>query len=292
MRNGAWQSCDMRQVVARFLIILLITDASSGMARAQSNEGLTRAAEEAGEAKTIAIKREIETQPDHAWAGDYYAGDGLGSNIRIVIAPHEGFVFEEHGCLGVYDRNLGSVSEKDGRLTFAFRFTPGARSSIAKEVVPVRWGKRRYLVPVDEMREFCGAVNRGREPRNDAHGLFLLRDGDEKFRVNAFPEVPPEFRKLLTKHRIDGEVVELARITKRASTDDAGFMDTAVAMDIGTQDGVRVGMILYVVRPYRSADSVEILSTETNRCEGIVTQNVRKEQRPQVGWKVSTKPWW
>jgi hypothetical protein len=49
------------------------------------------------------------------WAGQYYHGDGLGVNVSLTIAPEAGFAFAWHGCLGVYDRNWGSVSnEPDG----------------------------------------------------------------------------------------------------------------------------------------------------------------------------------
>src|SRR5262245_58497227 len=32
--------------------------------------------------------------PSHAWAGEYYEGDGLGENVYLCLAPNAGFAFE------------------------------------------------------------------------------------------------------------------------------------------------------------------------------------------------------
>jgi hypothetical protein len=141
------------------------------------------------------------------------------------------------------------------------------------------------------MQEFCDSVNRGREPRNMPGGAFFLRRGDEAKRVNGFPAVPEEFKKLLIKHRIDGDIVETGAQTNRSNVNGIGFTDTKVAIDVGTNDGVRVGRVFYVITPFRNDDSVEITAVSSNRCEGFVIQNGIGEPPPSVGWKVSTKPW-
>src|SRR4030095_1837931 len=55
------------------------------------------------------IRAELLNLPKHAWAGDYYRGDGLGVNVSLLIAPEAGFVFTWDGCLGRYDWNYGNV---------------------------------------------------------------------------------------------------------------------------------------------------------------------------------------
>src|SRR5262245_43325767 len=72
-------------------------------------------AEALAEAQRTAILAEVATLADHAWAGKYYAGDGMGENVSLALAPRAGFVFEWHGCLGLYDRNFGAVEEVNGR---------------------------------------------------------------------------------------------------------------------------------------------------------------------------------
>jgi hypothetical protein len=231
--------------------------------------------------------RELLDLANHPWAGDYYAGDGLGDNRTLALAK-EHFVFTSSGCVH-FDRNVGSVAEKDGHVVLTCTFHADPR--YPKELIVVRWSDRHYLVPLTEMKSFCDAVNRGREPRTEVHGSFLLRKGDEKLRANGFPEAPPEYRNVLLKHRVDATIVEISGVTNRPSVNGVGFTDTHVVIDAGTSDGIKVGMVLYVVRPSRSEDSVEIVAASATRSEGVVIQNGRPDEAPMIGWEISTKPW-
>src|SRR4051794_35396247 len=74
------------------------------------------------ESKRRAILREIKKLQGHQWAGNYYAGYGLGVNTSFVAAPTSGYVFEWHGCLGLYDRNYGAVTWTNGRIRLSFTF--------------------------------------------------------------------------------------------------------------------------------------------------------------------------
>ena len=142
------------------------------------------------------IEQEIKSLPKHAWAGQYYFGDGLGANVSLWLAPSAGFLYEWYGCLGLYDRDYGAVSD-DGKGTIQLRFLLGG-SRIEGEYVPVAWGERRYLIAKDQLSDFCDAVNRGREPRKGVHGMWFIRWGDEKKRADGLPAVPEEYRKGLT----------------------------------------------------------------------------------------------
>src|SRR5262245_45423175 len=73
-------------------------------------------------ARRAEIVAELLTLGDHAWAGDDYQGEGLAVNCALKLAPRSGFVFEWHGCLGLYDRNYGPVSVEDGRVRLEFSF--------------------------------------------------------------------------------------------------------------------------------------------------------------------------
>jgi hypothetical protein len=239
------------------------------------------------ELKTRRIQSELLDLKDHPLAGEYYAGDGLGFNLRLLVGAKEGFVLTSSGCVYL-DRNIGSTSFKNDHLTLSSAFP--ADSSFPSELISVPWGPRHYLVPPTEMESFCEAVNKGREPRCNPHGSFLLREGDEKLRANSFPQVPQEYRQLLLKHKIDGTIVTIGGVTNRSSIDGIGFTDTRVTIDAGILDGLRNGMILYVAAPYRSDDSVEIISVGRDRSEAVVTQNGRPDEKPSVGWLTSTKP--
>lgn len=42
------------------------------------------------EQREAAAKLSLEGLKGHAWAGEYYKGDGLGANIRMVVSPVAG----------------------------------------------------------------------------------------------------------------------------------------------------------------------------------------------------------
>src|ERR1700730_15103618 len=71
-------------------------------------------AENEARARKGKIQAEIKGLGEHPWAGEYYEGDGLGVGISLSLAPESGFVFEWHGCMGVYDRNYGELRRRQG----------------------------------------------------------------------------------------------------------------------------------------------------------------------------------
>lgn len=117
-------------------------------------------AEAAAEARRAEIRTELATLGPHAWAGEYYAGDGLGVNISLTLAPRSGFVFEWHGCLGLYDRNYGAVTSQDRRLSLSFSFENERKgfAGLSPELIVVPWGSRVYLVPADDVIDPPGLV--------------------------------------------------------------------------------------------------------------------------------------
>jgi hypothetical protein len=290
-----WQDVDMRQKASRIAVAVLASVALwvgvAAAARAVPTLKLSRWTDQLFEARSERIEREISRLEKHQWAGKYQRGLALGDNTWLAIAPQEGFVFQERGCVGVYDRNMGSVAYEKGRLKLSFLFHNDDKSPLTAEIIPVPWGQRMYLVGQNQMHEFCDSVNRGREPRNMPGGEFFLRRGDEAKRVNGFPAVPQEFKNLLIKHRIDGDIVAIGASTNRPSVNNIGFTDTTVTIDIGTSDGVRVGRVFYISKPFRNDDTVEITEVSSNRCEGFVIQNGSGQPPPSVGWKISTRPW-
>lgn len=232
------------------------------------------------------IKSTLPNLTNHPWAGEYCAGDGLGDNRRLLLTTTE-FMLTESGCVR-FNKHVGSVSQENGILSLDYTFA--AEPSATRELFPVRWGARHYLIGTNEIEAFCDAVNRGHEPRKRTGGSFYLRRGDEQLRENGFPDVPAQYRKLLLKHRVDGEVVSIGGVTNRPSVNGIGFTDTKVVIDAGTNDGIRAGMVFYVVRPFRSDDSVEITDVSPARCEGVVIQNGTPDVAPAIGWQISTKP--
>lgn len=215
---------------------------------APANPRLGAAAEAESDARLAKIREEITRLGDEpGWAGRYYRGDGTGVNVNVDLAPEAGFVFTLSGCLGVYDRNFGTVSEKVDRLalTFAFPDREDGPRLLAPVLVPVTWGERHYLVATREMRAFVNQVNSGGEPRLGVHGGFLLRLGDEARPVEGAPRLPAEFAKLLLDEPITGTILQVLE-SRVEAPDPLGYRISELLVDRGGRHGIWQGMALYI----------------------------------------------
>jgi hypothetical protein len=240
------------------------------------------------------IEAEIKNLGVHRWAGEYYEGDGLGVGISLVLAPKAGYVFEWHGCMGVYDRNYGGLSVANDRIRLSFTFANKTQGfqGISPEFLPVSWGPRTYLIPPNDIIEFCNSVNAGDEPRNRVYGRHLLRRGDETKPVDGFPTLPAEFERYLQKKPITVEIVATGVPKTRPSLADWKFKDTPVTVKGGTDVGLRRGMELHVTSPEDTVQSVQIEEVEEHSSEGVMTEIGEGSPGPRVGWKLSTRPRW
>jgi hypothetical protein len=250
------------------------------------------------------IGQEIKALGKHPWAGEYYQGDGLGANVYLSIAPKAGYVYEWRGCVGLYDRNYGTVAEKDGRLRVSFMLprTQNERFGVAEELVQVAWGERKYLVPTIEFVAFCNEVNRGREPRDEMHGFCFLRRGDDKKKVTGLPSIPKEFEPYLLKTPIETEIVAVGKPVSKPMDNCMVHVVFNVTLKHGKRAGLLPGMELRVVRPENVYDDVQVKSAENDKAEGVISQyNFKRsarplaeiaEKTPAVGWKLSTRDSW
>jgi hypothetical protein len=105
----------------------------------------------------------------------------------------------------------------------------------------IRWGKRRYLIPPEEIFDFCAEVRGGCEPRCKGEGNFLLHQGDEKIEPDADElQLPERFRKYLRMRQLEVGIKTLARnsevsIPMRAQ---GVQLEYAVTVDAGSAEGV------------------------------------------------------
>jgi len=284
--------------VKRVLILSAIGLGVLGLVAAYSDNTEQAKFSTRAENEADARKRKIEAEHkelgEHPWAGKYYEGDGLGVGVSLWIAPKSGFVFEWHGCLGVYDRNYGPVSVADKKLQLSFTF-PNTREGfqgLSPELIPVSWGQRRYLVPPDRIVDFCNSVNAGNEPRKGIYGLHLLRRGDEKKSVQGWPNIPREFDRYLLKQAISTEIVAVGAVQTRPSAADWKFKDTRVTLKGGEDLGLRKGMELHVTAPDDVVESISVREVKEHTSEGVMTGIGVETPNPKVGWKLSTQPRW
>jgi hypothetical protein len=244
-------------------------------------------------AKRQKIENEIAQLKNHPWAGEYYDGDGFGTNVTLTLAPKNGFTVTWFGCLGLYDQNHGKV-DWDGdriKMSFAFDLEDGYIGSYAAEYKPIRWGDRVYLVPADKIIKFCNAANSRDEPRKGVHGFFFLRKGDEEKEAEGKPELPEKFMPYLLDKPVNATVVSINGIQE-----DRGSKNATVVVDKGKNDGLLPGMKLHVVEPDMVFDGVEITKVEETQSEGTFVYggpyDVLKTPEPASGWQLSTVPSW
>jgi hypothetical protein len=241
------------------------------------------------------IEAEMATGAVPDWAGEY--SNGIERNIRISVAPQGGFVYSfGGGCLGRYDSNYGSVAARDNRLSLKFELPDdGAPFGAPREFAIVRWGARIYLLADDELKPFVNAVNSGREPHRHCFpscGSFLVRNGDDEKPVSGAPDVPGEYRRLLSDKPITGRVLRVLDYEMEFDPERGyGWRTTRVEMDIGSDDGVWEGMELFAFGSVEVGGGFEVIRTYGSRSVAV-NRDVVSPDSPALesGFCVSTRP--
>jgi len=248
---------------------------------------LRSAAEVAAKERRAKIAVEVGQLSEPEWAGDYYYGDGLGVNVSLSLAPESGFVFEWHGCLGLYDRNLGPVEFADGLVKLRPQFPNSRRGfqGIATELLPIHWGNRHYLVPPNDLIDFCNAVN-----AQSVEGRFLLKEGHEQLKVSGMPDVPSHYQRFLLEKPITASVTEAGESLTRPTVTHG--QTSRVTLDVGKTSGILPGMEFYVIDPDDSMGSAIIDEVQQDSSTAKFTSFFEEDPPPAVGWKFSTCPRW
>lgn len=279
----------------RIILLCLLPLCTLSACAKEDRSKFTEEARKVADNKREQIKAELVSLGDkHDWAGEYYAGDGLGVNVFFILSPQSGYVFEWRGCLGVYDRNYGGITEGDGKLRLSFTFANKQEGfqGIAEEFIPIAWGPRKYLVPADDIVGFCNQVNAGSEPREELRGWYLLRKGDETKQVTGWPRLSKPYGAYLLDCPVKATIVAVGKSTIRPSVCEWKFRDTSVTLDAGRVNHLLIGMKLYVVEPENLVESVRITKVEDHTAEAVMTQICEHNTGPNIGWKLSTRPPW
>ena len=104
---------------------------------------------------------------------------------------------------------------------------------VPRELVPIHWGERLYLIPKDEGKGFCNRVNMYGSGILGPSVAYFIREGDEKKDVSGLPAVPEEWTAMLLPEPLTGRVIE-AVSPRRAK------------VDLGVRNAVWNGMSLWV----------------------------------------------
>ncbi|QWF15654.1 hypothetical protein [Lysobacter capsici] len=198
----------------------------------------------------------------HAWAGDYYEGDGLGMNVRVLIAPGAGVSSTWRGCTGMYAQNEGEVlMQADGSLKLNYAHSTDGPFKLPTQLRPVRWGERVYLIGASDPMTFINSINMGEEPRTTPYGHVLLRKGDEDKAVVGLPDLPADQLAAIRSVALNLKVTA----SRRTSSEHRyGYCTDAydLTFDRGTVDGIRPGVELRLVSKSPYGERVRIVSAQ------------------------------
>ncbi len=185
------------------------------------------------------------------WAGWYYTGDGLGTNISIHLAPESGISILNYGCMGLYSADHGDVVEVfDDGLLLELKFGDAEHSFLSERVYFVRWGEARFLVPEWQMMEIVNWYNDGRENSYLAHSLPRFFSDEEDFRTSrhslhqpaGIPDLPAKYEDMLLEHSVELKVSHVGHYTTSTDNNDQVRQTCVVTFDRGNDTGMHVGM--------------------------------------------------
>jgi hypothetical protein len=228
-------------------------------------------------ADTVSFSATRQTQSQRDLVG-VYRWDGGFSFQSLELNRNGRFAFCTGACLsggewrGTFDLRSGHVVLSPKKYQRQLGPAVKGESKLAvTRYVPIRWGRRLYLLSEQELIDFCNDINIGEEPHRTNGGTGLLRQGDERKHVTDLPKLPEQWRKyVLTRPRL-GKII---------STEKYGH---AAWVSLGLRHGLRKGMIL------TTSDGgwrrFEIAKITTTKC--LI------ESEPsytfQIGAKVSTR---
>jgi hypothetical protein len=252
------------------------------------------------DARDARITNELASTGAPDWAGTYYQGDGLGTNVTLRLAPKSGATYTWSGCVGVYDVNHGSiasVSPEGIEIELAF---PPERNEVwyqafaphpymSRRWVPVSWGKERFMIPDCQLITFCNAVNDGSGWLPFPHRVEGEDWHRKVERSKTLPLVPPAYRPFLL------ETPLTAVITACSEPKDNGtFLDETTPQDLvcatvelGSDAGLLPGMLLHAQAPGRGTGEVVEVTAKQATVEFRYAMDVDQDI-PRPSWSLST----
>lgn len=237
------------------------------------------------------FQSELSGLPDHAWAGTYIIGDDSDHYV-ISLAPKSGYAFARYTDLGMEGEQRGSIVEHDGRITLVSASKDETENPgiFPKELTPVTWGRRHYLVNTDKPAYFFNCVNNGVEPRTSRFGGTILRVGDEDYPVEGAPKVPNDFKVCLLDKPITAHVVNIG-IGQREKSE----MRHDLVIDAGSDKSVYQGLYFFIVDENAPTDRLEVTAVEGDKCTVRYSYYypLRDESdEPKLTWTLTTRPSW
>jgi hypothetical protein len=242
------------------------------------------------ESRIAAIKAELTAFEDHPWAGEYYAGDGLGMNLRLWIAPKTGVAYQWHGCLGLYEQNLGTVVASANQLTLAWDRKLDDPYVTDTKWLAIPWRTRVFLVPTISVHQFCIAAR----DKTLLPMMALQSQGPTDRILTERPQLPPGFEKYLDLAPIQMRLLTAGKPIREKLSKTMDAQTQEVTVDAGADNHVLVGMRFEAMDPKRPKSIWTITDVSPNSSKGVL-EFQRKSGYPLITpnkrWRFRPSPW-
>ncbi|WP_157476570.1 hypothetical protein [Lysobacter sp. Root690] len=187
----------------------------------------------------------------HPWAGTYRWSSGF-DYLEVSLAPRSGAVMRAGsdviGPEAYFECPVRVGENAVVHLQWSPLAMPSASGFLSAELIPVRWGERRYLLPPSALHGFVERIHRGQEPRVDLvsegpgnrRDGGLLRAGDEFKPVWGLPQLPSG---TLPGLRLAPQPVAVLDVRAGQSNREGDDCRIAYrfALDMGSREGLQVG---------------------------------------------------
>ncbi len=262
--------------------------------------------------KWVSIEPEI-LNPENEWIGDYKAGMdttfvGLrwskgGYNLAYVSVCAHSSVWEmDYGNITEFSPSLLQLSST---LDPKFTKTDANRMKndplFSKSYIPVKWGEQHYLVPKENIADFCVQISKDFSPTQ--FGLYFLKQGDWEKPIYGKLILPNEYKHLLQKH-IDANVIEIIgkrtiKNLEHSSHSNIYEVISTIRLNVGKKQKITKGLSFYLSSVYD--EKAKVISVEDTTCQVVVTQKLELVNKDpnncqdtedflvKVGNQVSTK---
>lgn len=235
-----------------------------------------------------------EQTPTADWAGDYRAGDSL--SLRQLTVTNERFLESHQLDIGISSWRAGRV-EGTTRDRIVLVAEEGSEDFAPRTVfLCIPWGEQRFLVPIEEMEQFCSDVHAAasikRYLRTGATESIkkYLGTGDATASPSGTPAVPAPWDQLILAAPIESTIAEVISSRIEPHAFGGRVVSMRVAIAAGSAQGVRKGVIFRFAES-RQSGLFRVVDVAPDRCIADYTATLaEREFPPEAGWKVSTRP--
>lgn len=244
----------------------------------------------AAELKERILLEALTRGVEKTWAGLYCSHIGDSVANYLYVSPAHGFVVEKASCGGPVYWCHGRIETQGEEYTLVPSDGQDLGMGAASGAFfAISWGRRSYLVPIEQMARFCSEVNAGIEPRKKGGIRWFMRAGDAERPVAGSPSVPARFEPWLLDQPLQANIVAVNRTWKFTPTLDREVPISILTLDAGEETGFRAGMCLYVPGTAPPTDGIIEIQRAAARSAIAVMRHFGSRPSPAVGTALSTR---